>query len=61
MAIGSEKAISRTSLVFFRFFKDFGFLEGFLGELFDLLEPSWSGLGASWSILEAILRHLGLS
>ena len=45
------------SLVFERFW----LLGGLLGKLFGLLEPSWGGLGASWSIFGAILRHLRLS
>jgi hypothetical protein len=61
MAIGSEKARSRNSLVFLRLFEDFGRVGGLLGELFGLLVLSRSGLGASWTIFGAILRHIRLS
>ena len=59
-AIGSEQARRQKTLIFLRFLKDFSLLGGLLGELFGHLEPSWDGLGASWSILGAILRHLPL-
>ena len=75
MAIGSEKARRQKSLVFFRFLKDFGILEGAL----EGSEGTWNRLGAvlrplggmseaipghlevSWAILEAILGYLGPS
>ena len=63
MAIGSEKARRQNTLMFFKLLKDLGILEAssLVGSYLD----SWSSLGAvlgvSWSILEAILKHLGLS
>ena len=61
LAIGSERATMQTSLIFFRFLKDFGILGGLLGKLFGLLEPSWGSLEASWTIFGTILTHLRLS
>ena len=61
MAIESEKARKQQSVAFYMSLKDFGFLEASLGSPLALLEPSWGGLGAFWSILEAILSQLELS
>ena len=61
MAIGSEKARKQKILIFPWFLKDVGLLGGLLGRLRGHLEPSWGDLGASWSIVGAILRHLGVS
>eukprot|EP00959_Pyramimonas_sp_CCMP1952_P398381 8347384-Pyramimonas_sp.AAC.1 len=59
MAIGSEKARKPDTLTS-QYLKGFGPHRGLLGELFGYLEPSWSGLAASGSLVGAILRHLGI-
>ena len=53
-AIESKKARRQKSLISLRFLKDFGLLAASWGHL----EPSWGGLGASKSILGAILGNL---
>ena len=69
--IGSEGAGRPKSLIFLRFWKDFGFLGGprgdsestwgrlvaLLGPLGGMSEAMLQHLGPSWAILEAILEH----
>ena len=65
MAIGSEKARKQNTLIFLRFWKDFGLLGGSLGSslaTWGRLGAVLGPLGASWNPLErscAILSHLG--